>query len=275
MRAGLASQDLLYVTNGNGNVTVYRYWKQTLIGVLTNFTQPMGECVDSQQNIYITDHATKQILEFAHGATKPMKTFDDSPDAPYACAVDPLTGNLAVANDNGPSQQGNLTVWLPGSSAHTTFTDSKIGRFRGCAYDNHGTLMVTSGSAFAWLPKGADSLIDIAVPGRQWNNVQGIQWDGKFFVIDDSSAIRISLIHGQAYYVGLSSLSYGSAHSSGPFWIYNNESSQQGTQIVGAARESSRGWVMFWHYPAGGNPVYELTHGVDAPFGVAVSLKKH
>ena len=52
MAAGVSKQDLLYVTNGNGEVTVYRYWKRALVGVLTNLTQPMGQCVDANQNVY-------------------------------------------------------------------------------------------------------------------------------------------------------------------------------------------------------------------------------
>ena len=139
MAAGVSKQDLLYVTNGNGEVTVYRYWKRALVGVLTSLTQPMGECVDAEQNVYITDHATQKILEFAHGGTKPIKTLDDSPDSPYTCSVDPITGNLAVTNDDGTSTEGNLAIWPGGSGTRVTYTDSSISRFRGCAYDNVAT----------------------------------------------------------------------------------------------------------------------------------------
>ena len=45
--------------------------------------------------------------------------------------------------------------------------------------------------------------------------------------------------------------------------------------MLAGARDGSVGWVMFWKYPAGGSTIYEITHGVDEPFGVAVSLKKH
>ncbi|HEY2475776.1 MAG TPA: hypothetical protein VGI19_13385 [Candidatus Cybelea sp.] len=71
MDAGAKDQDLLYVTNQNGLVNVYRYWQHTLVGVLTDFEQPMGECVDPSGNVYITDYQANKIVEYAHGAMKP------------------------------------------------------------------------------------------------------------------------------------------------------------------------------------------------------------
>ena len=58
-------------------------------------------------------------------------------------------------------------------------------------------------------------------PKSPWSNVTGIQWDGKFFAIDHTAVYRFSLIHGQAYNVGQTSLSFGGA-AERAFWIYNN-----------------------------------------------------
>jgi hypothetical protein len=49
--AGLGPQNLLYVSNGNGLVNIYRYWQRNLVGVLTDLTKPMGMCADNAQNI--------------------------------------------------------------------------------------------------------------------------------------------------------------------------------------------------------------------------------
>src|SRR5271166_2288634 len=142
MAPNVAGQDLLYVSNGNGEVTVYRYWQHTLVGVLTDFTQPMGECADSSGNVYITDYAAKQILEYAHGGKSPTKTLNDSPDSPYACSIDPSTGNLAVANNDGTSQQGNIAIWTKASGSPAYYTNSLLFNFEGCAYDDKGNLLV-------------------------------------------------------------------------------------------------------------------------------------
>lgn len=279
MAAGQSRNDLLYVSNGNGEVTIYRYWQHTLVGVLTDFTQPNGECVDTKSHVYITDYAAKQILEFAHGGTKPIKKFDDSPDSPYTCSVDPTNGNLAVANDDGTSSQGNIAIWNA-TGERTTYTDSKPYNFIGCAYDGNGNLLVTSSSnfsvpaQFSWLPEGGAKLIDVSVPGPSpsWRwYVTGIQWDGKFFAVDDYYVYRVALLHGQAYYVGSTSLTDATY---APYAIYNKAPGSQGTEMVGGVyTDSNTSFVYYWYYPAGGDPYYSFSHGLDHPFGVAISLK--
>jgi hypothetical protein len=96
-----------------------------------------------------------------------------------------------------------------------------------------------------------------------------------YFVLDEQNAVlRIALIHGQAYYVGRTSLAAedGAAFI---YAIYNNKPGSQGNHIVSAVNDDSeRDYVAYWKYPAGGNPLYELTHGIDKAVGVAISLKK-
>lgn len=287
MAGGVGKQDLLYVSNGNAEVTVYRYWQHTLVGVLTDFTQPMGECVDKGGDVFITDYAAKQIVEYAHGGSNSIKTLNDSPDSPYTCYVDSTTGNLAVANDDGSSQEGNIAIWSGASGSPTTYADSTLYNFQGCAYDNKGNLLVTNGypgypyaTYFAWLPKNGSKLINIDVPGAEpswkWYDVEGIQWDGKYFVLDSYDIYRIALLHGQAYYVGETDVGSRDENPSGPYWIYNAKASGQGTQVVGGENGEEYGSeVDYWDYPAGGEyPIEELTHGIDRPFGVTISLKK-
>jgi hypothetical protein len=280
MAGGLAKQDLLYVTNGNSEVTVYRFWKGTLVGIITSLTQPTNECADARGNVYIADVAAKTVFEFAHGGTKPIGRFDDSPDSPYACAIDPVTGDLAVANYNGASETGSIAIWSAGSTNPTKYTDPELSYFKGCAFDSSGNLLVTdgyssgAGARFAWLPRGGKKLIDLKVPtpkpNKPWGAVYGIQWDGEYFVLDAYDVYRIALIHAQAYYVGETALEYGAY---GSYWIYNNKPSGQGTLILGAVTSDNRSEVNIWHYPSGDGS-RAITHGLDKPYGVTVSLKK-
>jgi hypothetical protein len=281
---GAAKTDLLYVTNSNAELTVYSYAKRKLLAVLTGFTQPMGECVDANQNVYIADYGAHQIVVYAHGGSKPIKTIDDSPDSPYACSVDPTTGNLAVANNDGASQPGNIAIWN-GSGQRTTYTDAKLFNFEGCAYDNNGTLLVTNGyvqypyqAYFAWLPKAGSKLIDITLFnqfGAKWSGVEGIQWDGKYFAIDQGERIyRENLIHGQAYYVGVSELYYSDEYNYGPYAFYIGTPGSQATQAVEGLYWNGGSAVGYWSYPAGGDGNRQITHAIDKPFGVAISLKK-
>ncbi len=284
MQPNVASADLLYISDGNGEVTVYRYEKRTLSGVLTGFTQPLGLCVDAKGSVFITDYGAQQILGYAHGASKPFVTISDAPYDPYDCSIDPLTGNLAVANAGGGSSgAGNIAVYEHASGEPTYYTDSSLSVFQSCVYDASGNLLVTDGNLkhddafFAWLPKGGSKLIDINVPGPRtsynWSEVQGLQWDGKYFVIDGYNELfRVALLKGQAYYVGATYLDIDRPEL---YWVYNNTKDQQGTQIVGASDNGSYSGVAYFNYPAGGDSIYYISHGIDAPYGVTVSLKKH
>src|SRR5580692_1267669 len=102
--AGLGPQNLIYVSNSDGLVNVYHYWQRTLVGVLTDFKQPMGMCVDNEQNVYITDYGAETIVEYPHGGTTPIQTINDAPYGPYNCSVDPTTGDLAIANYSEPGE---------------------------------------------------------------------------------------------------------------------------------------------------------------------------
>jgi hypothetical protein len=285
MQPGVSGADLLYISDGNGEVAVYRYWQRTLVGLLTDFKKPLGLCADAKGEVFITDYGAQTILGYAHGATKPFVTISDAPYDPYDCAVDPMTGNLAVANvGTGSSGAGNIAVYANAGGQPTYYTDSRLSVFQSCAYDAGGNLLVTNGklpkysigSLFAWLPKGGSRLIDLDVPGPQpsydWRGVQGLQWDGKYFVIDDYDELfRIAFLKGQAYYVGATYLDID-----GPslYWIYNNTKNGQGTQVVGASDNSNYSSVLYFDYPAGGDAIHYISHGIDSPYGLTVSLKR-
>src|SRR5580700_6686174 len=105
------SEDLLYVSNVY-TITVYSYPKGKLVGTLNNFEKPYGECVDAKGNVWITDSSFGKIYEYAHGGTKPIHTVKDPEYVPYGCAVDPTTGDLAVANYSDASdREGNVAVY--------------------------------------------------------------------------------------------------------------------------------------------------------------------
>jgi hypothetical protein len=279
------NSDLLYVTNSNGDVSIYRYQQQKLVGVLTGFTLPLGECADKMGNVYIVDFRAETISEYAHGGREPINTIDDSPYRPYGCAVDLKNGNLAIANDEeGYSGKGNVAIYIreTGSPVYYTATFS---RYQSCAYDNEGNLLTTdgfaSGADFAWLPKNGKKLADIEVKGGSsegggFAGVQSIAWHGKYFVIDTSlyggSAIyRIRIKNNRGHSVGTTYLG-GNAGVLGELAIYNGNS--QGAEVVGGGDESSESLVDYWKYPTGGSPIAEITNGLDGPFGVAISLKR-
>lgn len=272
--------DLLYISDGNGEVTVYTYWQKTLVRELAGFTQPMGECVDKNNDVFIADYGAKQIVEYAHAGKQPIARIDDSPYAPYACSVDFATGALAVANEAGESSQGNVAIYAGATGMPKIYTDKKIVNFQALSYDESGNLLASSGQAtrtpsFAWLPKNGAKLVDVTLPGPYqgfgWEGTDGIQWDGRYFVIDDYNIYRVSVISGQGYYVGQTQEQIGGGQA-GPFWIYNIHPNKQGTEVVGPYDEFSSSEVKYWDYPSGGDSIAEISHGIDKPTAVTVSL---
>lgn len=283
MRPDAGNADLMYIADGNGEVSVYRYWKRTLLGILTGFTQPMGECVDRQNNVYIADYGAAQVVEYAHGGSRPLRKIETNPYSPLACSVDFGTGNLAVIEEKtGSTKQGNIAVYPAATGQPVYYGTPDISKFYGAAYDSSGNLFAVGQAGryagFTWMAHGAKKMVDVKVPGPEpswnWYNVTGIQWDGKFFIIDfdEDQLYLYSVFKGQAFYAGYV---YIDACCSGvsAIWVYNADPSQQGTQLVAAVGEG-QGSVYYWHYPSGGEPYATISHGIDAPVGVTISLKK-
>lgn len=273
MDAGAGQWTLLYVSEGNGVVNVYRYWQRNLIGVLTDFKQPMGQCVDNSGDIYITDYAAGRVVEYSHGAEKPIRSLTEGGD-PYACTVDLRTGNLAVANF-----YKGVYVYPHGVGRAIVYTDRALDDYEALAYDDKGNLLVTDGcpytsscygSGFAYLPRGRGRLISIDIPGQssgsRYDAVTGIQWDGRYFVLDDYYLYRVTIRGDEGRVVSETRIT---PTGTNPVWIYNNDPQFEGTQVVGTTASD----VDFWKYPAGGSPIARITHGLDNPFAASVSLK--
>ncbi len=92
--------DLLYVSKYD-DVDVFSYPAGKRVGTLTGFQSPGGLCVDKAGDVFVTNFGASNIVEYAHGGTKPIATLSDPYQEPDDCSVDPTTGNLAVANIGG------------------------------------------------------------------------------------------------------------------------------------------------------------------------------
>jgi hypothetical protein len=260
MAAGLAKRTILYVSNGNGLVNVYEYWTHKLVGVLTQFTQPAGECVDKSGDVYIVDYQAKTISEYAHGGKKPIEVIRDSYQ-PLACSVDREISPARIMVKRTP-----------------------IDHFSACAYDDRGDLLASSSDGYSghyygdfdYVPKKSKNILSMNPPGPasssswQWGFINGIAYDGKYWVVDDYQLYRYK-INIKAEYVDKIALSGGSG--AGGIAVYRKTSRSPTTQIVGAiGYDSQTKDVGYWKYPAGGDPYYEITTDLDAPDGVAISL---
>jgi hypothetical protein len=276
--------DLLYVSDvGQPQVVyVYSYGPGRLVGTLTGFTQPLGLCVDGAGDVFVPD-ASSQIFEYAHGGTTPIKTLSDPSGVPDGCSVDPATGDLAVANGSGlRGAPGNLLVYADASGTPAEYTDSKFSALNFPGYDDRGRLFVdgmnntNNGFILAELAHGGSTLANIAL-NRRIGFPGDVQWDGKYLAVGDQSTNEIyqfTIEGSRGTQKGTTSL-HG-ASDVVQFWIAKlggGKVNPRGTRVVGAdfGGESFGGQVLYWNYPAGGNPKKAITRNLQSPYGVTVS----
>jgi hypothetical protein len=274
MRPEAKGGDLLYVADQDTNdVYVYSWPQGKLAQTLTGFTGASNLCSDSSGNVYVPDYFSHDVLEYAHGGSTPIRTLKAPGENPYSCAVDPATGNLAVANiTSATSGPGDLLVYAKAKGRPKSYHAAGFVAFNSCSYDGSGNLFVDGYAAtyafrFAELQKGKSALTNIAV--RQFiNNPGGVLWDGKYITVGDAA-------DGWIYEVSVSGKTgkiEGSTllrHSANVFqyWFYGK--SVLATNITSFSAPS--GYVGVWKYPEGGKPTATIK-GFSKPDGVTISV---
>jgi DNA-binding beta-propeller fold protein YncE len=268
------SEALLYISNlGNGTVTIYAYPQGKLVGALTGFSQPDGECVDNMGNVFITNFKTSNIIEYPHGSSKSSATITDGGEHPQECSVDPVNGDLAVDNAYTVSNgAGSISLYdyehRRGWHLSETYSDSRLPYMGYCGYDNSGDLFVDglTGSPgrviIAELPAGRKTFTNIALNHRIESPGQ-VQWYGDHLAVADTvvDLLYEFTIRGRSgRLVGSTPLHH--AKGIGQFWI------SDGTVV---AADYAAGDVGFWRYPAGGRAQKIITDGVDSPAGATIS----
>lgn len=287
--AGLGPQNLLYVSNANGFVNVYRYWQKNLVGVLTNFTQPMGMCVDGHRNVYITDFAAHTIVEYAHGGTTPIRTIDNAPYAPYTCAVDPTTGDLAVADyaKHLHNSYGALAIYKHATGKPSIYEGNGYSHFSAIGYDDSGDLLTSAWYTryiftyvkFYYLPKHGAQVFPMILPNSDftssdysWPIVQSINYDGTYWVVTGDNTMFRYTIGVKAEEVDSMRLT-GAPGEVGEVWLYRKTRDAQATQVVaGDGDYNNSNTVEYWKYPVSADPLASISSGLADPYGVTVSL---
>lgn len=132
---------LLYAGDDAGHVFVFSYPRgalQNTLDVAANAT-----CSDRTGDVFVTElvGSASQILEYAHGGSEPINTLSD-PGYAMGCAVDPVSGNLAVANFASGSTIGSVLVYLNATGSPMTYSNSAFYTYSFCGYDSKGNLYV-------------------------------------------------------------------------------------------------------------------------------------
>ncbi|MBV8068036.1 MAG: hypothetical protein JO113_08655 [Candidatus Eremiobacteraeota bacterium] len=262
-------------------VAVFSYPGGKLVGELKNdMGQPAGECVDKAGDVFIVTQpyaaGSAQIFEYGHGARKPTAILQDGPGESYSyiplgCAIDPTTGNLAVTNNTQlpPYGPGNVAIWQGARGLAKYYYDPHVAYPAYCIYDDKGNLFIDGSRTnvsisytYGELPRRSSTFRPIRL--HEMMHPAGLQWDHDRLSIGNLSTkiYRFEIRGKKGIETGLVTLNQADEDSQ--FFVLGN--------VLVAANAGSN-TVMFWNWPAGGNPTKAIS--VDfIPFGVAISLAK-
>lgn len=268
-----AKRDLLYVSDFEKNdVFVYSYpdgkLSGVLSGILKKFVYPTGLCADKAGNIYIPDSANSSVIEYAHGGTRRIQTLPDHGEFPYSCAVDPLSGDLAVVNLESVYGAGGVSVYAHALGRPKKYRYAFVYKFFFDGYDDKGNLFVDASYDvpsepfdFLELPRGATALRAVTL-NNDFDVGGGVAWDGKHLAAAESTTsvlYRFAIPRKTGKLAGATRLK--DCRFVTQFFV-------DGNTVVGASFHGKS--VGFWKYPAGGLPVKRIG-GLGEPFGVALS----
>ncbi len=188
---------LLYVVNDVDTVYVVNYATGQIRQVLTlaPYASGAGACSDASGHVFIIGDGGNsrtaivgEIYEYQHGGQNPIAVLNEPNVSPTGCAVDPVSGDLAVTNQ-ASSTTGNVAVYPPGQSTPKTYTDPSFSSYVGATYDNLGNLYIigydfsrSTSMLMAELPSGGSALTNITL-NRQILNGTCIQWDGTYLAV--------------------------------------------------------------------------------------------
>jgi hypothetical protein len=263
--------ELLYTGQSNGDVSIFTL-NGTKVAEITG-VEAGGLCSDSNGNVFVVQ--AQGVTEYAHGGTTPIATLSLSGNTMSGCAVDPKTGNLAVAGIN--SSGAMIAVFANAQGSPTVYQTSAFREFSWCAYDGSGNLFV-NGSGLAELSSGSSSITALS-PSESLNPDGPIQWDGKYVVVGNpksgghpnsgpNSLYQMTISGTKATVVNTIELSGGTGakrnqnDASAQFWI-------QGKKI--AAPRDTNGPIALWRYPGGGRPVSTIKSGGSPRLGLTIS----
>ena len=280
MLPGERSVDLL-VCFGHinpGQLLVFSYPKGELVGeVAVPSEYPVGLCSGHTGNVFVTTAGSPQssIYEYTHGGTQPIATLSD-PGYANGCAIDPVTGNLAVTNylSTGGSQTsyGDVAIFPGAEGTPSTYFDPEISFYDYCAYDGNGNLYVdgydtyASTSTIGELPSGSGIFSNITL--TKSIRPFSMQWVGSSLLV--SSLTDVQSKHGPQPIYGIR-VSGNSGVVTGPVLLHSPRDLNpyqpvqfwlQGHTLIGPDRvRGGNGLVNFRHYPAGGWPkkIYPLS----------------
>lgn len=168
---------------GIGTVYILRMPDMAERGRIEGLNFPLGECGDSNGNIYIADNGTGDVYKYSRAGLE-LEVYNDSAyGQPVACAVNPANGDVAVVNAFGPTgDAGNVAVFSSVTGAPTLVTNPAQFYYAFAGYDPQGNLWITGDDgSFNVIVSGcaasSSTCGTIPISGGTLHAAGAVQWD--------------------------------------------------------------------------------------------------
>jgi hypothetical protein len=294
-RPSSSGNDLLYASDfQRTDVDIFTYPEGAL---QATFNMPgdataSGVCSDANGDVFITAYTgtvyfAGYVYEYQHGATTPSASLSIGTYMPVACAVDPTTGNLAVANfyyNQTEEVTGNVAIFTGAQGQPSFFTDSAVLTYESVTYDGQSNLYLLGSHdgvqnyQFAELPAGTSDFTNITVSGlpNGKKRPELVQWDGKYIALlggrlyngkhSDPVIYRVTTSGSIGSVVGTTKFRGLGDHLFAGFLI-------QGNQVVlNDGHLNGHELLGIFKYPAGGKPTNTIKYGDSLLYSFAVSV---
>jgi hypothetical protein len=274
MASDAKRQDLVYVAHAtDGRIDAYSYPAGKLKGRLLDVDAD-GLCSSKNGNVFVPEG--NEIREYAHGGARPVAVLRDPLGAAFQfCAVDPVTGSLAVSG--GAHPESGVAIYADAKGNPRLYKGGGVdGGFWSCTYDDDGNLFVEGITArlgavrLVELPKGGARLRSVTWSGIRPRHLGSIQWDGEYLAVQSATSgsaatpvLRYIVSSRRATLAGRTTLK--DAGSPLQFWIHADD-----VVVPNQGPDGSAG-VLFYGYPAGGKPT-RIIEDAHEPRAVTVSL---
>jgi hypothetical protein len=266
---------LLYVSDAAVGVVLAYSWPQLrLVGNLSGFDVPQGECVDGAGDIWIANTKQSQMRKYAPGSTQLLKTLPDRGQYPVGCAVSP-DGDLAVTNIiSRKSTPGSLSIY-PGASGHPTiYSDPALSKVYFDGYSSNGTLFLDgedSGGAFAMAEFDGKSFTPLSVSGATINSPGAVQVVGSYVNVEDQLGSSGNSIMYRTTLSGTTLTVDATAQLGNSMDCVGSYISGKGSRQKVICPDAVTPSIYVYAYPAGGDPVDALYQNVVEPNSAVIT----
>jgi hypothetical protein len=275
-RAG-AGTALLYVANnfkGDDRVSILSFPDGKRVATITGIGYVFGPCADGAGNVWVPTYQNYHkggsiVYEYAHGGTKPIAQIQMTRhQSARGCAVDPVTGNLAVLGND------SIEVFRGAVQGKPIDYSLRYVTPLACTYDGDGNLFFdglqgsTSFFLLAELTKGQKKFEFLQLHKRV-GFPSGIVWDGQYVAIATGGNGMKSVIY-RFTVSGKTAEVVQTVHPKGLFyqpWI-----AVYGDRVVGTTNPGGDR-IRLWPYPTGGASVGKIP-GLFKVTGLAISVGK-